>query len=82
MNLDSLSPSSKLIKARWKTLPEEQRSRIRNFIVGVVVKTSSDDATLRKEKSYVNKLNLILVQILKQEWSVFFPSSRSLGSIR
>lgn len=60
----------RLIKARWKILPEEQRSGIRNFIVGVIVKNSADEVTLRKERSYVNKLNLILVQILKQEWYV------------
>lgn len=58
----------KLIKSRWKTLPEEQRSGIRNFVVGVIVKMSSDEITLRKERAYVGKLNLILVQILKQEW--------------
>lgn len=71
----ALQIMDKLIKARWKVLPEEQRSGIRNFIVGVIVKTSSDEATLRKEKAYVNKLNLILVQILKQEWSVSSLSS-------
>jgi hypothetical protein len=60
----------RLIKTRWKVLPEEQRSGIRNFVVGVIVKTSSDEQTLRREKSFVNKLNLILVQILKQEWCV------------
>lgn len=68
----ALQIMDKLIKQRWKSLPEEQRSGIRNFIVGVIVKTSSDEATLRKEKSYVNKLNLILVQILKQEWFVYY----------
>ena len=35
---------------------------IRNFIVGVTVKVASDEATLRKEKTYINKLNLALVQ--------------------
>ena len=60
----------RLIKTRWKVLPEEQRSGIRNFVVQVIVKTSSDDATMRREKSFLNKLNLILVQILKQEWCV------------
>lgn len=60
----------RLIKTRWKVLPEEQRSGIRNFVVQIIVKTSSDDATMRREKSFLNKLNLILVQILKQEWCV------------
>ena len=36
---------------------------IRNFIVGITVKVSSDEATLRREKTYVNKLNLALVQV-------------------
>jgi exportin-1 len=68
-----------LIKSRWKILPEQQRTGIRNFIVGVIVKSSADEMTLRKEKAYVNKLNLILVQILKQEWSV--QSSQHLCGI-
>ncbi|KAH8117543.1 CRM1 C terminal-domain-containing protein [Phellopilus nigrolimitatus] len=64
----------KLIQTRWKALPDGQRQGIRNFIVGVVVKVSSDEATMRKEKSYVNKLNLALVQILKQEWPHNWPN--------
>ncbi|KAF8892569.1 CRM1 C terminal-domain-containing protein [Infundibulicybe gibba] len=64
----------KLIMTRWKTLPDGQRQGIRNFIVGVTVKVASDETTLRKEKTYVNKLNLALVQILKQEWPHNWPT--------
>ena len=39
------------------------RTGIRNFIVGIIVKVSSDEASMRKEKSYVNKMNLALVQV-------------------
>ncbi|GAA6019734.1 hypothetical protein JCM10207_009246 [Rhodosporidiobolus poonsookiae] len=70
----ALQIMDKLIKTRWKVLPEEQRSGIRNFVVQVIVKTSSDEATLKREKSFVNKLNLILVQILKQEWPHNWPT--------
>ena len=69
----ALQIMDRLIKTRWKVLPEEQRSGIRNFVVQVIVKTSSDDATMRREKSFLNKLNLILVQILKQE-AALWPS--------
>ena len=41
---------------------------IRNFIVGVNVKVASDEVSMRKEKTYINKLNLALVQV------AFFPS--------
>jgi hypothetical protein len=37
---------------------------IRNFIVGITVKIASDEASLRKEKTYINKINLALVQVL------------------
>ena len=36
---------------------------IRNFIVGITVKVASDEVAFRKEKTYVNKLNLALVQV-------------------
>jgi hypothetical protein len=36
---------------------------IRNFIVGVVVKLASDEVAARKERTYLNKLNLALVQV-------------------
>ncbi|KAF9466324.1 CRM1 C terminal-domain-containing protein [Collybia nuda] len=64
----------KLITTRWKTLPDGQRQGIRNFVVGVNVKVASDEVAMRKEKAYINKLNLALVQILKQEWPHNWPT--------
>lgn len=64
----------KLITTRWKVLPEAERSGVRNFIVEVIISTTSDEANLRREKSYINKLNMILVQILKQEWPHNWPN--------
>ncbi|KAF9264734.1 hypothetical protein L218DRAFT_200244 [Marasmius fiardii PR-910] len=64
----------KLISTRWKTLPDGQRQGIRNFVVGITVKVASDETTMRKEKTYVNKLNLALIQILKQEWPHNWPT--------
>ncbi|KAF8968380.1 CRM1 C terminal-domain-containing protein [Flammula alnicola] len=64
----------KLITTKWKTLPDGQRQGIRNFIVGITVKVASDEVAFRKEKTYVNKLNLALVQILKQEWPHNWPN--------
>ncbi|BEI79661.1 hypothetical protein CcaverHIS002_0101900 [Cutaneotrichosporon cavernicola] len=62
----------KLIQTRWKTLPAEQQGGIRNFIVQVTVDVSSDETRMRREKSYLNKLNLVL--ILKQAWPADWPS--------
>ncbi|KAJ3388329.1 Karyopherin transporter [Entophlyctis sp. JEL0112] len=63
-----------LIKTMWKALPDVQRQGIKNFIVGIIIKTSSDEATFEKQKLYLNKLNMVLVQILKQEWPHNWPN--------
>ncbi|KAL7108096.1 hypothetical protein ACP275_06G093800 [Erythranthe tilingii] len=57
-----------VIKYRWNALPAEQRDGMKNYISEVIVKLSSDDISFRRERLYVNKLNIILVQILKHEW--------------
>lgn len=36
---------------------------VRNFVVGITVKVAADEATMRREKTYINKLNLALVQV-------------------
>jgi len=36
---------------------------IKKYIVGLIIKTSSDSETLEKEKVYLGKLNMILVQV-------------------
>ncbi|CAO3607736.1 unnamed protein product [Cunninghamella blakesleeana] len=64
----------KFIQTRWNTLVSDSRDAIRYFIVNVIVKVASDEATLAKEKGYVNKLNMVLVQILKQEWPRNWPT--------
>ncbi|WWD19213.1 hypothetical protein CI109_103671 [Kwoniella shandongensis] len=63
----------KLVTTRWKALPADQQTGIRNFIVQATVETSSDEAKMRREKGYLNKLNLVLVQILKQAWPKDWP---------
>jgi len=57
-----------VIKTRWKVLPRNQCEGIKKYIVGLIIKTSSSAESLEKEKTYLNKLNMILVQILKREW--------------
>lgn len=63
-----------VIKTRWKVLPRNQCEGIKNFIVGLIIKTSSDPVTMDKEKVYLNKLNMILVQILKRDWPKKWPT--------
>ncbi|KAJ2080331.1 Karyopherin transporter [Coemansia sp. RSA 988] len=64
----------KLIQTKWKILDADSRSGIKNFIVELIVKTASTEESLRKNRVYLSKLNLILVQILKQEWPQNWPN--------
>ena len=47
------------------------------YIVGLIIKTSSSPELMEKERTYLNKLNLILVSILKRQLEslIFFNSS-------
>ena len=61
-------------KIRWKILPAEQREGIKNYIVGKIIKMSSDETSMKQQKVLIQKLNLTLVQILKHEWPHNWPS--------
>jgi exportin-1 len=52
-----------VIKYRWNALPTEQRDGMKNYISDVIVQLSSNEVSFRQERLYVNKLNIILVQV-------------------
>ena len=59
---------------RWKVLPQEQRDGIKNYVVGKVITVSSNEEVARSDRVFLSKLNLTLVQILKQEWPHNWPT--------
>ncbi|XP_062119750.1 protein EXPORTIN 1A [Humulus lupulus] len=63
-----------VIKYRWNALPVEQRDGMKNYISDVIVQLSSNETSFRVERLYVNKLNIILVQILKHDWPARWQS--------
>lgn len=52
-----------VIKTRWKILPRNQCEGIKKYVVGLIIKTSQEAAVMEANKVYLNKLNIILVQI-------------------
>lgn len=64
----------KLVQTRWNSLPREQCEGIKNYIVSLVIKTSTTEVGSKPEKIFLNKLNLLLVQILKHEWPKHWPT--------
>ncbi|KFH42372.1 Exportin-like protein [Hapsidospora chrysogenum ATCC 11550] len=63
-----------VIMTRWKVLPREQCQGIRNFIVQFIIQCSSTEETLRSQRTLLNKLNLVLISVLKQEWPHNWPT--------
>ncbi|ERN19641.1 hypothetical protein AMTR_s00062p00152740 [Amborella trichopoda] len=63
-----------VIKYRWNALPVDQRDGIKNYISDLIVQLSSNEVSFRRERLYVNKLNIILVQVLKHEWPARWPT--------
>ncbi|KAI1652177.1 CRM1 C terminal-domain-containing protein [Daldinia loculata] len=63
-----------VIMTRWKVLPREQCLGIRNFVVNFILQASSTEESLRTQRTLLNKLNLVLVSILKQEWPHNWPT--------
>ncbi|KAI5297690.1 Karyopherin transporter, partial [Ascosphaera atra] len=63
-----------VIQTRWKVLPRDQCQGIRNFVVNCIIDHSKTEELLRSERPFLNKLNLVLVSILKQEWPHHWPT--------
>lgn len=63
-----------LVTSRWNALPREQCEGIKNYVVTLLIRNSSDDAKLRAERILLGKLNLLLVEILKHEWPKHWPT--------
>ena len=65
---------SETINTRWKILPQDQREGIRNYIVGKIISLSNSDEQLKQNNTFLLRLNLVLVYILKQDWPHNWPT--------
>jgi len=63
-----------VIMTRWKVLPRDQCQGIRNFVVQYILTCSSSEESLKAHRTLLNKLNLVLVSVLKQEWPHNWPT--------
>ena len=55
-----------------QVLPRSQCEGIKKYIVGLIIKTSSNPELMEKEKTYLAKLNIILGRSSFQLYSVIF----------
>lgn len=70
----ALSILDRLIKTRWKSLPRSQQIGIRDFIVGMSISLCGDqELNTTNGKQLIQKSDITLVEILKQEWPEKWP---------
>jgi exportin-1 len=62
------------IMTRWKVMPADQREGIRNYIVGKIIGLSATPELMKKNSVFLSRLNIVLVQILKQDWPHNWPT--------
>eukprot|EP00761_Pharyngomonas_kirbyi_P000242 gb/GECH01000242.1/.p1 GENE.gb/GECH01000242.1/~~gb/GECH01000242.1/.p1 ORF type:complete len:1056 (+),score=222.82 gb/GECH01000242.1/:1-3168(+) len=63
-----------LVRYRWNILPSDQAEGIKGYVIRNIISLSEDSQTLSGQRVFIGKLNLILVQILKQEWPHNWPN--------
>ncbi|KXZ44730.1 hypothetical protein GPECTOR_63g55 [Gonium pectorale] len=63
-----------VIRFKWGALPLEQREGIKNYLSNLIIRFSTSEELFRKESTFVNKLNILLVQILKHDWPARWKS--------
>ena len=61
----ALSILDHVITTAWNAVPLDQKTGIKNYIVKLVIDNTSSQASTH----FLNKLNLVLVQIVKREWT-------------
>jgi exportin-1 len=67
---------SDAITTRWKIIPQEQREGIRSYIMTQILELSKLERVNHTQESFqfLKRLNLVLVQILKQDWPHAWPT--------
>ena len=66
------------IERQWKVLPREQCEGIKNFISNIIIKICEGSTeSMKAQKLYLNKLNIVLVKIIKREWPQHWPTALS-----
>eukprot|EP00924_Labyrinthula_sp_SR-Ha-C_P010324 snap_masked-scaffold_23-processed-gene-3.12-mRNA-1 protein AED:0.00 eAED:0.01 QI:0/-1/0/1/-1/1/1/0/1034 len=73
----ALSVLQETVKFRWNALPREEKDGLKNFIVQQVLQLASNsnasNFNTSQQKIFLNKFNVVLVDVLKQDWPDNWP---------
>ena len=64
-----------VIQHKWKAIAsDEERQGIKGFLIENIVTLSRDPAQMVAQKLYLDKLNKVLVQVIKHEWTTIWSN--------
>lgn len=63
-----------VIQHKWKSLPQVQRDGIKSYIITKMLELSAEAGIMEQNQLLLHKLNLVLVQIVKQDWPKQWPT--------
>ena len=73
----ALNILERAIKTRWNILPREQCEAIKDYIVKLIIRLSSNPEDLSREDLILKKLDVVLVQVSLED-NAFIYCVRSL----
>ena len=64
------------MKKKWNLLDENSKLNLRNFLVSLLLKFVMDNNFFGNQQNHfvINKLNIIIVLIAKNEWTTSWPN--------
>lgn len=62
------------ITTHWKVIPMDERYGIRSYVISKIITLCATEESMRTNSTFLNRLNLVLVQILKQDWPHNWPT--------
>ena len=64
------------IKEKWNLLDDNSKLNLRNFLVTLLIKFVIDDNFFNNQQNHfvINKLNIVIVTIAKNEWNTSWPN--------
>ena len=64
------------IKEKWNLLDNDSKLNLRNFLVGLLIKFVLDKTFYENSQNHfvINKLNIVIVLIAKNEWTTTWPN--------
>lgn len=63
-----------VVRTRWGALPDAQREGVKTYVSNLIIRLATDEAAFRAQRTLVAKLNLVLVDVLKQDWPHRWPT--------